>query len=67
MFEGSGDAGTAALTVMLDGLRRLGTDGSDVEDGVRIDRIRLLEELKSAAAAVQAVETAGSPPPNAPP
>lgn len=30
----------------------------DVDDSVRVDRIRLLEELKSAAAAAQARETA---------
>jgi hypothetical protein len=40
---------------MLDGLRGLDVD---VADAVRIDRIRLLEEIKSAAAAAQAAETA---------
>src|SRR5947209_10444027 len=49
------DEGSAALTAMLGTLRGL---ESDVEDRARIDRIRLLEELKSAAAAAQAAETA---------
>ncbi|HET6878147.1 MAG TPA: DUF222 domain-containing protein [Jatrophihabitans sp.] len=37
---------------------RLGELDQDVEDAVRIDRIRVLEELKSAVAAAQARETA---------
>ena len=56
MFDASGgDAGTAQLAGMVGTLRGL---DADVADGVRIDRIRLLEEIKSAAAAVQAAETA---------
>jgi hypothetical protein len=49
------DAGTAALTGLIRTLREL---PSDADDAARIDRIRLLEELKSTAAAVQARETA---------
>lgn len=49
------DEGIAALRAAIASLARL--DG-DVEDSVRVDRIRLLEELKSAAAAAQAAETA---------
>jgi hypothetical protein len=56
MFDPAGtDVGTAALAEML---RTLGRLDPDVADAVRIDRIRLLEELKSAAAAAQAAETA---------
>jgi hypothetical protein len=49
------DAGTTALTGLIATLREL-PGGAD--DAARIDRIRLLEELKSTAAAVQARETA---------
>jgi hypothetical protein len=49
------DAGAAALTGLIATLRDL---PSDADDAVLIDRIRLLEELKSTAAAVQARETA---------
>ncbi|HEU5006004.1 MAG TPA: DUF222 domain-containing protein [Jatrophihabitantaceae bacterium] len=49
------DAGTTALTGLIATLREL-PGGAD--DAARIDRIRLLEELKSTAAAMQARETA---------
>jgi hypothetical protein len=48
----SGDAALAGLVATLADL------GQDVDDSVRVDRIRLLEELKSAAAAAQAKEVA---------
>jgi hypothetical protein len=57
MFEGSADAGMAALAALIDRLRGLGSGGPDVDDAVRIDRIRLLEDVRSAAAAAQAAET----------
>jgi hypothetical protein len=47
--------GTGQLAQLCAALGRL---DPDVDDAVRIDRIRLLEELKSAAAAAQAKETA---------
>jgi hypothetical protein len=49
------DAGAAALTGLIRTLRDLDTDA---DDAVLIDQIRLLEELKSVAAAVQARVTA---------
>jgi hypothetical protein len=56
MFEPTPSrSSVATLRNMLDALRRL---EPDVDDATRIDRIRLLEELKSAAAAAQARETA---------
>jgi hypothetical protein len=55
MFDQSdSEAGVAALTGLIETLREF---DQDVEDRVRIDRIRALEELKSAAAAAQARET----------
>jgi hypothetical protein len=51
----SGDAGVALLAGTIDSLAGL---GQDVNDATRIDRIALLEQVKSAAAAAQAVETA---------
>jgi hypothetical protein len=50
-----GVASYAALTGLIATLREL---PSGADDAARIDRIRLLEELKSTAAAVQARETA---------
>lgn len=47
--------GDGALTALIDTLRAL---PQDVDDAVRIDRIRLLEEIKAAAAAAQVRETA---------
>jgi hypothetical protein len=57
---GESDAGTAALAGLIDTLRQLPPSAGDPGGGdrVRIDRIRLLEELKSAAAAAQAIEAA---------
>jgi hypothetical protein len=49
------DSATAALAGLIDTLRDL---PQRVDDVLRIDRIRLLEEVKAAAAAAQAVETA---------
>jgi hypothetical protein len=49
------DTGAAALTGLIRTLRDLPTDA---DDAVLIDRIRLLEELKSTASAVQARATA---------
>src|SRR6185437_9719564 len=46
---------TAALALVRDVLTGL---DQDVDDAERIDRIRLLEEIKSQAAAAQACETA---------
>jgi hypothetical protein len=46
---------TAALARLVGALAQL---EQDVEDAVRIDRIRALEQLRSAVAAAQAVETA---------
>jgi hypothetical protein len=46
---------TAELRALVGALRRL---DPDVDDAGRIDRIRLLEELKGAVAAAQATETA---------
>ena len=50
-----GDPGVRALTAMRDELARL---DRVVSDAVRIDRIRLLEEISGAAAAAQALVTA---------
>jgi hypothetical protein len=47
---------TAALASLVDVLKELGPAADDAE---RIDRIRLLEELKSAVCAAQARETVG--------
>ena len=56
MFEDAVvEAGAAALVRVLDAVRHL---DPEVDAAGRIDRIRLLEELKSAAAAAQALETA---------
>ncbi len=55
MFAGDRGSGTATLTVLPAALAELDQGVSDAE---RIERIRLLEELKSAAAAAQARETA---------
>jgi hypothetical protein len=56
MFDQCSDGfGTAELAGLIGALRGL---DPEVDDGVRIDRIRLLEELKSAVAAAQVVETA---------
>jgi hypothetical protein len=52
--DGAAYFDTAALAR---GVRALGLLDPDVDDGERIDRIRLLEELKAAAAAAQARET----------
>ena len=52
---GNLDPASAAPAGLIDVLREL---PQRVGDAVRIDRIRLLEELKAAAAAAQAVETA---------
>ncbi|WP_375478557.1 DUF222 domain-containing protein [uncultured Jatrophihabitans sp.] len=53
--ESTGDADDALLSGVISTLAHL---DQGVEDGVRIDRIRLLEQLKAAAAAAQARETA---------
>src|SRR5438445_10281526 len=54
MFEGGGDRlSDAALARLVVALRHM---DQGVDDSVRVDRIRLLEELKSAAAAAQARE-----------
>ena len=53
MFEDS--VSTADLASMVGALARL---DARVDDAERIGRIRLLEEIKSAAAAAQAKETA---------
>ena len=50
-----GDPGVRVLTAMRDELARL---DRVVSDAVRIDRIRLLEEISGAVAAAQAVQTA---------
>src|SRR5436305_12877447 len=50
-----GDPATSTLAGLIDTLRAL---PQGVEDAVRIDRIRALEQLKAAAAAAQALETA---------
>ncbi len=54
MFE-DGSVSTAGLAALAGALGRLGPAVNDAE---RIDRIRLLEQLKAAVAAVQAAETA---------
>lgn len=54
MFAGVAGSGTQALVGLPAALAAL---DQDVEDADRIDRIRLLEELKSAVAAAQARET----------
>jgi hypothetical protein len=55
MFAPTVAAGTATLAVLPAALAALDQDVADAE---RIDRIRLLEQLKAAAAAAQARETA---------
>lgn len=55
MFELGPMATTAQLRDWVASVGRLERSGNDAE---RVDRIRLLEELKSAAAAAQAAETA---------
>jgi Domain of unknown function (DUF222) len=56
MFESTSvEVGTAGLAALISALADL---DQDVDDSVRVDRIQLLEELKSAAAAAQARETA---------
>jgi hypothetical protein len=54
MFESSVDPGSVSLAAVPDVLRGL---DQDVDAAVRVDRIRLLEQLKGAVAAAQAVET----------
>lgn len=54
MFDLSCDAGLVALAAMKAALLTL---DQDVADDVRIDRIRLMEELRSVVAAAQAIET----------
>jgi hypothetical protein len=51
-------AAAGRLVELVDALTATGAGAGGEEDAARVDRIRLLEQLKAAAAAAQAVETA---------
>lgn len=57
MFD-SGTMGDSSVVLLAGLIDTLNSMDQGVGDAVRIDRIALLEKLKSAAAAAQAVETA---------